>query len=83
MSRSSLSRKRYEMIAAAIATSHARARVKDDPYDPFTAQLIVRALATTFRNDNPAFQPTRFIDACGIDTIKLLGIAIYGSNNHG
>jgi len=71
---SNLTRKHYEMIAASIATSHSRARIRDDSYDPFTAQLIVRALATAFKHDNPAFQPARFIDACGVDLINLLGV---------
>ena len=54
-----MTRKDYEMIAAAIE----RATHSDEPLSQ--AALIVSELANTFKADNPRFDAEKFIRACG------------------
>lgn len=50
-----MTKKHYEAIASAIKTSH-------------NLETATKKLADYFSTDNPKFDRTRFLQACGIET---------------
>ena len=58
----SMTRKHFNAIAAAIASS-----ADDSRYDRYTRQLIANQLATEFEQFNPNFDRARFIKACRVE----------------
>ena len=62
----SLSKKHYERIAAAIKSSQVNSGNSGDDLivQRATVHRVVLALSREFANDNPNFDPRRFIEAC-------------------
>jgi hypothetical protein len=61
-----MTRKDYELIASRI-----KQQVSDDPAGHHiageTLENLAMSLAEDFKKSNPAFQPARFIAACGFN----------------
>ncbi|WP_109798667.1 hypothetical protein [Novosphingobium meiothermophilum] len=61
-----MTRKDYELIAAAV--SEARADMADHPGRLAGAAQTARRLASALRTTNPRFDRDRFLAACGVDS---------------
>lgn len=59
-----MTRKDYNLIAAAILNGSGGYRTDATPYD------VARSIAFALRRDNPRFQFARFMEACGFSATE-------------
>lgn len=69
-----MTKKHYEAIAESISYRMSMQYPADHAqYGVTTLRLLAKELADYFASDNPKFDRTRFLDACGIDNTPIMG----------